>query len=131
MIESLIGLLGALVGGAIGIITQIVNSSFEDKRWKKEKTIEVLRIKKEKLEEKYHKCTEDLYNSLKTNRYEDSVFDVLVESFPKNVCDAYKNVIDNTTGEIEERRHLIGRFIMQTKDHLNIIEKQIMDEINK
>ena len=132
MTEAIIGLIGVVIGGVIGIVGQIIVAHFANKIWKKEKRIENLRIKRDKLEAKYNKCASDLFESLKTDLYDmDSSLDV-IHSFSTNIYDAFFKVIANKkVGKPADDLKLnIGEFIAETKKSLNEIDTEIQKEID-
>lgn len=124
-------LIGVIVGGLIGIVGQFLIFYFDNKKWKKERIIEVLKMRRDRLEEKYNKCIEELRKSLETNLYGDSALDTIVKTFPQRVCDAYEEVLKNTKSTPEIRKQKVAMFILETKHHLNQIDQEIIDEINK
>ena len=49
MYEAIIGLIGVVIGAIIGIVNQYIFAYFDVKKWKKDKIIENLRIKRSDL----------------------------------------------------------------------------------
>jgi len=130
MTEAIIGLTGVIIGGIIGTIGQIILLCFDRKKWRKEATIKHLKTKKEQLEEKYKGYMEKLYKGMEKNSYNsEMVFDFKI-TFPKNVSDAFENMMRDKDKSFETKKTHSFLIISEMKKSLSEIDQQIEREIN-
>lgn len=122
-------LIGVIIGGVIGSITTFLVLAFEYKKWKKEKRIENLRIKREELEKKYESGRKKLYEGFKKDSYDtDMVFNFEI-IFPKNVSEAFKNMMYDKDKSYEAKKKHSFRIISEMKKSLAQIDKEIEEEL--
>lgn len=128
---AIIGLVGVVIGGIIGIIGQFTILCFDIKKWKRGEKIKYLKTKKEKLEKKYEDCMKKLYEGIKTGVYNsEMVFDFEI-TFPKNVSNAFNNMMKDKDKSYEAKKRHSFSIIAEMKMSLSEIDKQIEREINK
>ena len=122
-------LVGVIIGGLIASITPVVNLIYKDKKWRKEKRIENLRIKKEELERKYGECREKLYEGLQEGSYDaDMVFNFEI-IFPQNVSEAFSNMMYDEDKSFEAKKKHSFLIITEMKKSLVKIDKEIEEEL--
>lgn len=130
MKETIIGLIGVIIGAIIGIIGQALLFRFEYKKWRKEAMIKYLKDKREELEKKYEECREKIWDGMKTNSYNVDMVFTFKSIFPKNVCEAFDELMESEK-PIEERKFLCWHVIDEMKKSLAEIDDKIEKEINK
>ena len=131
MKEAIIGLIGVVTGGLIGFTGQLIASIDNSKRWKKEKEIEHLIIKRDGLEIKYDKCIAGFIEGLETNSYPPDVVLSVVNLLPKNLSDAYIKIHKEKPDNTENRLINILKLDYEMKKSLYEIDDEIKKVINK
>lgn len=122
-------LVGVIIGGLIVSIASVATLIYEDKKWRKEKRIENLRIKKEELERKYGECREKLYEGLQKGSYDtDMVFNFEI-IFPQNVSEAFRNMMHDKDKSFEAKKKHSFLIITEMKKSLVKIDKEIEEEL--
>jgi uncharacterized membrane protein len=131
---ALIGLGGVAIGGAIGIVSPLISSYFEHKKWKKEKKIESLRLKKTTLESKYDKCVKEVYQGIKTKTFSNNI-DMLMESIyllqPNIKKELHKLVEMSQKGDLGSAAIQSQCLFNEMKKSLADIDDEIKKEIDK
>jgi len=122
-------LIGVIIGGLIVSIIPVVTLIYENKKWRKEKRIENLRIKKRELERKYGECKEKLYEGLKKESYDtDMVFNFEI-IFPQNVSEAFKDMMHDKDKSFQAKKKHSFSIIAEMKKSLVKIDKKIEEEL--
>lgn len=134
MYEAIIGLIGVVIGAIIGIVNQYIFAYFDVKKWKKDKIIENLRIKRSDLSEKYDKCIPELYKSMKEGLFNAEMTFEIIHTFPENVVESFREFefgnLDNKE-KIEKAQKSAWNMIREMKRSLSEIDEQIKREIEK
>ncbi|MFA6252567.1 MAG: hypothetical protein WCX74_04160 [Candidatus Paceibacterota bacterium] len=145
---ALIGLGGALIGGAISAVAQFINRRIEMEKWKKEKKIEILLNKRNDIKEL---CDKYESNALESSSFEDALGmltktfnQILIDSpiFPDEVNDEFLEIMkeinaiieenEDDNGELKEKiQETNSRIARNIKKCINIIDRQIEKEINE
>jgi len=125
-------LLGVIIGGAIAILTPVINIILEQKRWKKVKRIDYLHNQKMELEKRFKEIGKKLDECMLRNSYPCDMLAMFMEYFPKTVYDAFDSMMcDKTKNKIQEKIsfHLLN---IQRAMHkaLRDIEEKIENELN-
>lgn len=129
MKEAIIGFVGVVVGGSIGLLGTILVFILEHEKWKKEKTIENLRIRKTDLEKRFETCLNNMEKTFETSTWNaDSVFDVMY-LFPENVVRAYHEI--KITGTEKEKRESYYKLMGEMKKSISEIEREIQEKIDR
>lgn len=134
MKEAIIGLIGVFIGGAIGVVGQFMSYNFENKKWKKEKNVEQLRIQKENLEKKYEKYILKLHEGVEKNSYDTEMISDIMYTFPENVYESFKKLNKEMLEEKKDQRKIkfsVFNVIGEMKKSLKEIDSKIKEEISK
>ncbi len=129
MQEALFGLVGVVLGGMIGIVGQLVSIHLENKKWKKEKLIEDLRIKKHNLENKYAEALPEVRKSLDAEYINAEVALDMIHYFPENVQDAFRTLMNPLEHNTGTKRSNYFKLISEVKKSLNNIDAEIKEKI--
>jgi len=145
---ALIGLGGALIGGAISATTQFIDRRIEMEKWKKEKRIEILLNKRNDIKEL---CDKYESNALESSSLESAldmltktINQILIDSpiFPDEANDKFLEIMKEINTIIEENeddnselkekiQETNSRIALNIKKCINIIDKQIEKEISE
>lgn len=134
MREAIIGLAGVIIGGIIGLVGQFILARFDNKKWKKEKIIENLRIKRENLEKRYSKCIPELYKSIEKETFSAEMTFEIIHTFPKNVAESFRKFSYGNLNNQEKKKEAqksVWDIIYEMKKSLSEIDEQIKLEIEK
>lgn len=87
-------LLGVLIGGAIASITPIITITIEYKKWKKDKRIDFLKLKREKLETSFKDASEKITIGMQDGKFSVDTLSDFDFLFPKNVSEALQKFMN-------------------------------------
>ena len=130
IIISLIGLCGAIVGGIIGIAGQIVLAFFDYKKWKKEKKIESLRMKRDRLEKLIEETHKRLIDGMEKDFYSSDMISNFKFIFPENVFNAFDNLMKDKDQTVENKNKHFYFIMSAIKKSLSDIDEEIEKEIS-
>ena len=120
-----------MVGGLISVIGQFFSLYYENKKWKKEKVLDILKVKKQDLEDKYKTSTEQLHKSFQTDTYDtDSSFN-FIHIYPKDVLASFELFLKDRDENDKLKRQNLLLIFSEMKKSLADIDQKILDEINK
>lgn len=113
-------LLGVIIGGLIATGTSLIPIFFEYKKWKKEKKIENLKLKRKEFEILFTQTQKALSNALQKDAYPVTMLCDIEYLLPKEVLDRFNKMI------LEKDRRLIK---MQSHyyDICRLMKKSISD----
>jgi len=122
-------LLGVVIGGFIASLTPIVTLSIEYKKWKKDKKINFLELKRDQLEKAYTKASKDITSGMIERKFTIDTLSDFDFIFPKNVSDALNNFIKDQNKSQENMRSHNYIINKEMKKSLADISKEIENNI--
>lgn len=114
-------LLGAVIASIVPLVTLILNNS----RWKKEKLVEHLRIKHDRLELVYKKINEALPEAILNNSYPSSVTSTITTYASAEVQEIFREYMKDKEKNDIKGKHLIFDICKAANKDLLSIEKKI------
>lgn len=123
------GLVGVIIGSILSLFGQYFLYKSENKKWQKEKRIEILRYKKENLEKKYIKYDERLRQAIQNDLIELNMGVDFMLIFPENVKKAFDKAIKNKNKA--EIKSDYADVLAEERKSLLEIDKEIEEEVKK
>ena len=131
MKETIMTLIGVLIGGIISIMGQFLVNHFNYKKWQKDRLIEELKSKKENLNQEYRKIKNKLIKGVRDNNYDIDMLTTIVFLFPKNIQDAFNEMVKDKNETLDNRRIHLYKIMSEIKQYFVEIDKKIEEEIKK
>ncbi|MGF1705490.1 hypothetical protein [Enterovibrio baiacu] len=116
-------LLGAGIASIVPVLTLILNNS----RWKKERRIEHLRKKHEKLEKIYLTINEALPQAVANNSYPSTITSLITTYGSERVKETFKDFMLDKGKDVKKGKEFIYSMSSAANEHLLEIDRKIED----
>lgn len=126
-------LLGVIIGGVIGSVGTFASLFIQNKQWKKEKHIELLKSRRADLERLYRELTPILYEKTSPTRVFGNIISVYGVSIPNEILKAIIEIgtLENEGKGDEDTKaeHLLktAEVIFKMRASLEKLDKEIAD----
>ncbi|MEZ8919781.1 hypothetical protein AB4122_08700 [Vibrio cyclitrophicus] len=123
-------ILNILLGAGIASIVPLVTLFLNNQRWKKEKLVEHLRIKYNRMDQLYLEINEGLPSALVDNSYPSKITSLIFTHGSENVKSVFTEHIKNKDKTLALNQQFIFNMSKATNQHLLAIEKEIEDMLS-
>lgn len=96
---------GVIIGGVIASIVPVVSLFYSHRKWKVEKKIENLRIKRDRLEKLFEEAREKISDGLEKNFYSMDMITNFELIFPREVFNYFKNMMEDKDENKRKTEH--------------------------
>ena len=119
------GLLGVVIGGILASFGTILTLIIENNRWKKEKRIEYLKDKKEKLDESYTKAISELNTALNEDNFPIDLVNNFRYQYPDGVANEFWKIFDDKDKSVENKKRHYWKICEEMKKSIVSIDTEI------
>jgi Ca2+-binding EF-hand superfamily protein len=125
VLGSIVGSMGAVLGAAIASIVPVVTSFNDFKKWKLDKRIQLLKEKRQKLDEIYSKAYEKITEAAVHGSYDIQIITSILKQCPKEISEAFTNMILDKDNSDDNKRHHIFTISSKMKEHITSLDAAI------
>lgn len=127
MTAGIFGLVGAFIGGIIGIVLTIVQQHYAESRWKKETKLKYLRDERTRLAEQYQQVGVTWRKSAQESDFPDEVVSLIAISLPSEIAKAFNLAISELKSDRTKWATITGTFAKPMRESLEAIDEEIKE----
>jgi hypothetical protein len=120
-------LLGVLVGGAIGVLGSLATLLVEQHRWRREKRLDYLKLKRSQLELQFKEIHQGVLRGLESGRYSVDMVTTATYLVPERVAEGFQGFMAAPKQSHKQVEEELYKLSMVMKRELAEIDARIQD----
>lgn len=118
---------GVLMGGIITSIIPLFGLFFENKKWKREKKLDYLKAKREKMEQQFKEAMEELYEIMRQDdkQYPFTLISDFEHIFPKPLNELFIKMVTEKDKTEQKTKECLMEINSEMKKHLTELDLRV------